>query len=163
MAQALLSEHPGGWTVFLDATVYARYLVAIWVMIVTESFANERINMLIHQFRSSGLLDERDQAAFESALINADRSSGSQKAELVLLLCALLFSLATNLFVTAISVGSWEGSLVNGEGAISWAGYSAIFFSNTLFLFLVFRWFWRFYVWASLLRRISKLDLQLIP
>jgi hypothetical protein len=46
---------------------------------------------------------------------------------------------------------------------LSWAGEASALTSNTLFLCLVLRWFWRFLIWATLLWRASRLRLQLMP
>lgn len=63
--------------------------------------------------------------------------------------------------MTAIS--SWEGAAVAGAVELSWAGEAARWVSNSLFLFLVLRWIWRFLLWSHLLFRISRLPLQLTP
>lgn len=163
VAQSLLDDHYSGWDIFTDATVYSRYLVALWAMIVTERFANGQIILLTQQFRESQLLSEHDQAGFTAALVLADRRSSSVVAEAFILLAAVTFSLFTTRYVATISAASWEGTSVNGGSAFSWAGDASAFISNPLFLFLVFRWCWRFIVWAALLRHIAKLRLQLMP
>jgi hypothetical protein len=163
VAQSLLDDHYSGWGIFTDATVYARYLIAIWAMIVTERYADCRINLLTRQFREAQLITERDQDGFTAAMVLADRRSASVKAEAILLLAAVGWSLLTTRFFTTGSTASWEGTFVNGVSTLSWAGDASAFLSNPLFLFLVLRWFWRLVIWATLLGQIAKLRLQLMP
>lgn len=162
--QTLLDENYSGWDYFEDATVYARYLVAIFVMISTDHLADSRIVLMTQYFRDAQLLRGRDRARFATMLIRADRSAASSRAELLILLVALAWSLATTRYAAVLSAESWEGTIVaGGEVGLSWAGEASAMTSNTFFLFLVLRWFWRFCIWAVLLKRTASLKLQIMP
>jgi len=163
IAQSLLDTGYNGWGYFTDQTVYARYLVAVWTMIATERYADGRLTRLAQHFRESGLLAEDDRPAFNAALTAADRRSSSAMAELLLLVVALVSSGLTMTYAVDVVKSGWEGRLVAGADVLSWAGETARFVSGPLFLFLVFRWLWRFAVWTRLLYRISRLPLQLTP
>jgi hypothetical protein len=152
-----------GWDYFSDATVYARYLVAIFIMIYTEQLADTRIVLMTRYFRDAQLLDAADRTRFAAAVTRADRLASSSRTEWLIVLFAFVWSLATTRFVT-VSVDSWEGvALADGGTGLSWAGDASALTSNTLFLFLVLRWFWRFYIWAALLWKTSRLQLQIMP
>jgi len=146
-----------------DPTVHTRYLLAVWVLVATERYADHRLVLLTRQFAGARLVSEQSVPAFRAALLAADRRAGSWVAEGVLLTAALLWSTASERYVVSLAGTSWEGSLVQGEIVLSWAGQYARFISNPLFLFLVLRWLWRFVVWTALLFRISRLSLQLAP
>jgi hypothetical protein len=73
-----------------------------------------------------------------------------------------LASLTADISIILFSTG-WEGIAAGDEVIFSWAGEAARFISTPLFLFLVLRWLWRFFVWTVLLYRISRLPLQLTP
>jgi hypothetical protein len=163
VAQSLLDGHYSGWGLFTDWTVHTRYLIAIWVMITTERYADGRIDLLTQQFRAARLLANESQPAFEAALATADRRSSSALTEAALLAAALIWSGLTARYAVALAGSNWDGAVVAGEVVLSWAGQTARFVSNPLFLFLVFRWLWRFLVWTLLLLRISRLPLQLTP
>ena len=163
-AQSLLESGYSGWDYFEDATVYARYLVSIYAMIVTERLADGRIVLLTRYFRDAGLLDVADRARFAAAVRAADRRSGSRTAELIILVFAVAWSVVNTRYSSLISAESWEGvATAGGNVALSWAGEASALTSNTLFLFLLLRWFWRFFLWAGLLRRAAALDLQIMP
>ncbi len=163
-AQSLLNNNYSGWDYFQDPTVYSRYLIAIYIMVATERMADNRVVLLIHQFRNADLLNPEDRIKFGKAVRDADKSSSSTKAELVILAIALVWSVGSTRAATVISAESWEGIIsADGGTMLSWAGDVSAFTSNTLFLFLLMRWSWRFILWASLLRTASRMDLQIMP
>ena len=163
VAQSLVDARYSGWGFFTDLTVHTRYLVAIWMMVATERYADGRIVLLTRQFREARLLSDHGLPAFAAVLAIADRRSSSALAEVVIVAAALVWSGLTARYAVALAGSSWEGTVVAGEVALSWAGETARFVSTPLFLFLVLRWIWRFLVWTALLYRISRLPLQLTP
>lgn len=162
-AQTLAHRGYSGWTIFSDPTVYTRYLIAVWMMVATERYADGRILLLIRHFRDARLLDDAVMPTFLRALARADRLSASPLAEGLILAGALLWSTLVEDYIVEQAGHSWEGTLVGNIVVLSWAGQAARFLSNPLFLFLLLRWLWRFVVWTDLLRRISRLPLRLMP
>jgi hypothetical protein len=163
IAQSLLHADYSGWGFFTDGTVYARYLIAIVFMVGTDRYADWRLTRLAQYFRESGLLADDGQRGFDAAMETADRRSSSTAVEIVILVLALVWSGLTTTYVVDLARASWEGRVAGGAGVLSWAGEAARFVSNPLFLFLVFRWLWRFILWTQLLFRISRLPLRLTP
>lgn len=163
VAQSVIDSSYSGWGFFTDPTVYTRYLVAVWVMIATERYADSRVTMLVNEFRDTRLVSKDGQPAFEAALGRADRRSSSWLAELFILFIAVAWSAFSIRYVIEMMGAGWEGVLFEGQTILSWAGEAERFWSNPLFLFLVLRWIWRFLVWNVLLLRISRLPLQLSP
>jgi len=164
VVQTLLDEQYSGWDYFQDATVYARYLIAIFVMVTAEHLADERVVLLTQYFRDAQLLNVTDRARYSAALSRADRTANSYRAELFILIIAFTWSLATTRYATVVSADTWEGLVaLEGVARLSWAGEVSALTSNTLFLFLVLRWFWRFYIWAMLLKQTASLNLQIMP
>jgi hypothetical protein len=163
IAQSTVDSSYPGWTFFTDLTVFTRYVVAIWMMIATERYADGRIILLTRQFREARLLSGDAEPAFAAALASADRRSSSRLAELILVVAALVWSGLTAHYSVALAGSSWDGTVVGGQVVLSWAGGTARLVSNPLFIFLVMRWIWRFLVWAVLLYRVARLPLQLTP
>lgn len=163
IAQALVGDRAEVWLYFTDLTVYARFLIAIAVMVATERYADGRVILLTQQFKEAQLVGEGGRPGLDTALAVADRRSSSAIAELVILLVALGWSVFIARYTVEVSTVAWEGRSVNGQVALSWAGEAAAFLSNPLFLFLALRWIWRFTVWTMLLNRIAQLPLQLAP
>lgn len=163
VGQWLVDPEYRGLTVLTDATVYARYLIAIWVMVATERYADSRIGSLTGHFKKAGLLADEARAGFDRALITADRQSAAAIPEVISLALALAISVFATIFASEVAATSWEGVRIGDADRLSWAGLSVALFSNVLFLFLVFRWTWRFMVWTGLLWRVAHLPLRLVP
>jgi hypothetical protein len=163
VAQALVDDHRSGWGFFTDTTVYTRFLIAIWMMVVTERYADGRILVLARQFREGRLLPDDQLPALAAVFAIADRRSSSALAETIIAVAALVWSGMTAHYTVEVAGTSWEGTVVGGEVVLSWAGEGSRFLSNPLFVFLVLRWIWWFLVWTALLFRISRLPLQLTP
>lgn len=163
VVQSLVDSSYSGWGFFTDLTVYTRYLIAIWVMVATERYAEGRFVVLARHFREARLLSSDSLPAFEGALAEADRRTSSAPAEAVLLAIALIWPGIIATYTVELAQSSWEGAVVGEAVVLSWAGETARFLSTPLFAFLVLRWLWRFVVWGILLYRISRLPLQLTP
>jgi hypothetical protein len=163
VAQSVADDRYSGWGFFTDWMVHTRYLIAIWIMIATERYANGRLIALTQHFREARILSDGDQPAFKALLAVADRRSASAPAELIILAAALVWSGVTANYTVDVTGPSWQGSVVAGESVLSWAGETTRFLSTPLFLFLGLRWIWRFMVWTALLFRISRLPLRLVP
>ena len=161
--QSVFDSHYSGWSYFTDSMAYTRYLIAILVLIATERYADSRTLMLVDQFRDARIVSDDSLSGFTSALDAADRRSSSRIVELCILTAAIVWSTITAQFSVEHLGSSWMGAQVDNQVVLSWAGEAARLFSNSLFLFLVMRWIWRFFVWALLLYRISQLPLQLTP
>jgi hypothetical protein len=161
LAQSVLGNRPG-WDFFLDWTTYARYLIAIALMLATERHADGRIRLLLVNFRKSDLIATGSRAAFADAVAKADRHSASPVAEALILVLAVAWTTTVASYAISLAGSNWEGAVVDGRLALSWAGVYEVAVSSTLFLFLALRWVWRFAVWAVLLLSISRLDLRLV-
>ncbi len=161
VAEALLGTEHAGWSYFEDASAIGRYLIAIPIMIATERYADGRFDQLIGQFRAARIVTDRDEPAFLAALATADRRSSSRVAEILILLFALAFAGWAARYAASIVPNAWEGHVVDGRVVLSWAGTFASGVGSPFFLFLVFRWCWRFVVWTILLFRLSRLPLVL--
>ncbi len=164
VGQSYLDDAYTGWDYFQDPTVFARYLIAVLVMVSTERLADGRIVLMTHYFDDAGLILPEDRGRYVAALTRIDRRADSIRVELIILLIAIGMSNFTTRYAAMAAVGTWEG-MVNTAGMVrlSWAGEASAWTSNSLFLFLILRWFWRFYLWASLLWQISSLRMQIMP
>ena len=112
--QSLLVDTYSGWDYFEDPTVYSRYLVAIVVMIATERMADNRVNLLVRQFRDAQILDAANRARFAAAIRQADKRASSIWAELFILLVSFIWSVATTRLDSVVSAYSWEGAIASG-------------------------------------------------
>lgn len=148
---------------FADLTVAGRFLIALGVLVSTEAYADRRFLMLTRHFRDARILPDQSRPAFLRALAIADRRSSSWVAESIILVFGLIWPGVTSSHAIEIAGSSWEGAMVGGEAVYSLAGAFVRWVSTPIFIFVVFRWMWRFLVWTMLLFRISRLPLDLAP
>lgn len=163
LLQAVAEGGRAGFAYFTDATVAARFLVAIGVLIATERRADARFETLIREFRTTRIVPDTHEPEFFAALAAADRRSSSWLAESLVALAALAIASLGTRVAASLVVAGWEGGVVDGRLVLSWAGWTASLVSGPIFLFLMLRWLWRFLVWTMLLARIARLPLELVP
>jgi hypothetical protein len=147
----------------LDFSVYARFIVAVFILTLMESIADRRIGMLVDQFFDGELVAEEDRHQFMAALIKADQRTSSTKLEICLVLLAYVASLyGAHTYIHVVG-NSWFGSLNSGVITLTGAGIWALAISLPFVWFLQLRWFYRFVVWTLLLKDITRLKLRLVP
>jgi hypothetical protein len=106
VAQSVIDSRYSGWGYFTDLTVYTRYLIAVWVLVATERYADSRTIALVHEFRNSRLISDDSHPAFAAVLDIADRRSSSRLAELLILAVAVVWSAVTTRYAVEIAGSS---------------------------------------------------------
>ncbi len=145
-----------------DYAAYARYFVAIPLLIFAEGLIGHRVAQAIHQFVNSGLITSRQLAHFDAILARGRGMRDSGLAELAALaLAALCVVIAKH--ALPFDFPTWHSTYSSTGGLHTWAGWWELIVGRGLFFFLGVRWLWRMFIWYWALWRISKLDLQLIP
>jgi hypothetical protein len=143
--------------------VHARCLWAIPLMVLAEAVVEQRFSMVIAHFVRSGLVRSDTLADFRAALRGAERLSDSK----------LAFAAILGLALTAAVLGATGGmradelswATVHGTGSrqMSLAGTWYMTIVRPLFVVLLLRWLWRLVVATARMRRLARLDLELVP
>jgi hypothetical protein len=152
----------GGRAFLLDPGPYARLIVGIVVLVITERIAAGRGAVLIGQFTRAGLVPPNEAAAVATALQRAHRLSVSPLAESIILGLAYAGSILGIVVSVREVQESWAGNWVDGQAQLSLAGWWVMLIGVPLFWFLLVRWFWRLVVFIRLMWDISKLKLRLV-
>jgi hypothetical protein len=153
---------PGGSGFFLDYSGYARFIVAIFMLTIMERIADRRTGIVLRQFLSGGVIDDRESGAFRAALEKADQATSSNRIEISLLIVAFAASFnGAQIYLSTLG-DSWFGTRVDGATELTLAGWWAVLVSLPFLWFLMLRWIYRFFVWTILLRDISRLKLRLV-
>ena len=145
-----------------DFSCYARFLVAIPMLIVAEGVIGREMAAVAAHFHRSGLISESDRPKYESALERARKMRDSTLAEVVILVLAGLSALLV-LHEFPFDFSTWR-SLVSDSGhhTRTLAGWWHLVVGAALFQFLLWRWLWRLFIWYGFLWRMSRLELRLI-
>ena len=145
-----------------DPSAHIRFLLSVPLLIVAEVVIGPRIVAAASHFINSGLIAENRYQDFDAAIVDAIRFRDSTVAEVIILAITYLGAFISIRFFSA-TVSTWHSLLTESGHRFTLAGYWYALVALPIFQFLVYRWLWRTYIWCRFLRRVSKLDLQLIP
>lgn len=148
----------------LDYAGYARFFLAIPLLLVAEVFVGPRLASAGQHFLRGGFVRPGDHPAYEAAVARVARRRESGLVELLLLGIAFVAAFT-------IPIESWYGQGTRGwqflstpEGPrYSMAGLWYHMIAIPLFQFLMWRWLWRLTIWVLFLREMARLDLNLVP
>lgn len=144
-----------------DVEAYARFLIAMPVLIVAELLVHQRMRMVIPQFREQGLVPPQSIPQFQAAIDSAQRLRNSVSAEIVILVIALIVFPMIRPFTLALQTATWYASNEGGHIVFTRAGWWFTYVSSPMFLFLLFRWYFRSLIWWRFLWQVSRLPLDL--
>jgi len=145
-----------------DYAAYARFLIAIPVLIVAEGLIEPRIARVAAHFGRSGLVAESDRPAYEAALDRGTKMRDSVLAEGVLFVLACA-SVIVVVDVFPLDFSTWRSIVSTSGHTRTLAGWWYLVVGVALFEFLLWRWLWRLFIWYVFLWRMSTLRLRLIP
>jgi hypothetical protein len=144
-----------------DFAAYARFLVAIPMLILAEGLIGREIAAVAAHFYSSGLISESDRPSYEAAIERAKRMRNSTSAEVVILVLACLSGILV-LDVFPLNFSTWRSTVSASGHTRTLAGWWYLVVGVVLFEFLLWRWLWRLAIWYGFLWRMSRLELRLI-
>jgi hypothetical protein len=149
----------------VDLEVHARFLLALPLLIVAELVVHQRMRPVARQFLERGLIPERSRARFDLAMASAVRLRNSIVAEVMLI--ALVY-LVGALYVwprfnIGLAVSTWYAVPTGGGQHLSPAGWWLVYVSLPLFQFILFRWYFRLFVWVRFLWQVARCELSLVP
>lgn len=146
-----------------DGEAYARFLVAMPVLLLAELIVHQRLRHILAQFRERDIVTSASQPLFEDAIAAAMRLRNSITAEVVLL--AIVFLVGPALWKNnfALKTDTWYGSVEDGRTVLTWAGTWFVYVSAPVFQFLLLRWYFRLAIWWRFLWQVSRMPLHLEP
>ena len=142
-----------------DFATYGRLLLCLPLLVVAEIVIDPAIRLSIRQFVEAGIVQDDVLPKFDSVLTRIQKLRDSKIPEFLLLGLAFFPVFLFEHEWTAGAVSSWHTS----AKGLTPAGWWYAFVSAPLLRFFIFRWAFRYFVWSALLRRISRLDLLLMP
>jgi hypothetical protein len=143
-----------------DLAINVRLLIAVPILILSESRIDRRWRNLVLEFLRTELVIREVLPSFEKVLQRTARWRDSVVPETVLALVAFipsLFIVKTELLMSGIS--NWH---TLGTGAVSAAGWWFNLVSTPVFRFLLLRWVWRLFLWTSFLWSATRIKLYLV-
>ena len=146
----------------LDFAVHGRYLVAVPLFIIAETFTLTTLGKTARHFVEAELIRDSDRSRFESIAASTRRLLHSNVVEILVVLLAYCTVVILIRAISPKEIPEWH-KLTNEALSFSWAGWWHAIVSLPVSLILFFGWLWRLFLWALLLWRVSRLDLHLVP
>ena len=148
----------------LDVEVHTRFLVALPLLIVAELVVHQRMRPLLQQFLERNLIPGNAMVRFEAAVTSAFRLRNSVLAEVLLIL--IVYGLGIMIVwrhYIALDTATWYATPSADGSQLSLAGMWYGYVSLPIFQFLLVRWYFRLFIWARFLWRVSRIELSLVP
>jgi hypothetical protein len=164
---SVIGGHALGGTIkvpFLyDIEAHVRFLVALPILIAAELSVHRRIRAGVRQFVERHIIVSEDIPKYHAVIDSALTIRNSATVEIVLLVLVYTIGHWVWRSQTALGVASWYAIPDGTALHHTLAGYWYRFVSLPIFQFILLRWYLRFLLWFWFLRRVSKLNLHLIP
>jgi hypothetical protein len=145
----------------LDVEVHVRLLAAIPLLIIAELIVHRRISAVVRQFIERGIIAPNQRVRFEQIIASTVHLRNSIPIEVALLLFCFGFGHWVWSEQIALSARTWYAVKSDGAMSLSKAGYWYAFVSLPIFRFLLFRWYFRIFLWYQFLWRVRGLSLRL--
>lgn len=141
-----------------DYTLIARFLVAMPLLVLAAPVCDGFVRQALIQFSRSRLVHPVQRAPFDAAIARMKRLRDSNIPEIACLVLAV-----APVFFDALPVGLLRGvsDWAHIAGEPTRAGYWLGFVSTSIFRFVNLIWLWRFLLWAWLLWRFSRMELDI--
>lgn len=147
-----------------DYAAFARYLLAVPLLVVAEAPARRWLTRVSNHFLDARLVADEDRPAFEELLASSDRLLSSRLALVAILVLAYLTTLASAREWVVLGAAGWMRHSRDGDAQVvlSWAGWWRLLVSQPLFMSLTLSWFWRLFVWFRCVRGIARLKIRIV-
>jgi len=147
----------------LDIEVHARFLLTLPLLIVAELVVHQRMRPVVRQFLERGLIPDAARARFDAATASAQRLRNSVVAEVLLVAFVYINGLFIWPHYGALNVATWYAVPGVGGRQLFPAGWWFVYVSLPLFQFILFRWYFRLFVWIRFLWQVGRCRLSLVP
>jgi hypothetical protein len=148
-----------------DMKTYVRFLLVIPLLIAADTIIDPLIASNLQSIGSSGIVGEDNKDQYNRAVEKLRFRKDAYLADIVIMGIAFLvvLSFLANLEDLDVSTDftNWVTIQENSEVKLTLAGWWFLTISSPLLQILLFRWFWRFYLWGEFLFRVSRIKLKL--
>ena len=148
----------------LDVEVHVRFLFVVPLLIGAERVVHRRMRFVAKEFLDRHLIPESAMTRFKTAVVSSFRLRNSVLAEFLLLAFVYVFGiLILWRHYMAFGVATWYATPSTDRLNLSWAGIWYGYVGLPIFQFLLCRWYFRLFIWARFLWKVSHIDLSLVP
>lgn len=148
----------------LDFGTYARFFLAVPLLIVAELIIGSRLRQAGLQFVHGGFVRPDDYSAFAKAVAAVAKGRDSLWAELIILGLALIgpWWFTTDALTEGLSTWRAPTHATSSGSTISFTGLWYRIIALPVLQFFWYRWLWRLFLWSRFLWTMSRLNLNLV-
>jgi hypothetical protein len=163
LINALAGTLTGNVTVpfFHHLAPHARLLGSLPLLLLAEVIVHQRIAIIVRQFTAQGLVPPESRERFDGIVRSSRRLAESAVPEIILVVLACTLGHWLWFRNVAMPFDTWYGRPTPDGYVYSAAGLWFVFVSLTLFRFLLYRWYFRLFIWYRFLWKVSRLPLNL--
>jgi len=152
---------------FADLVPHVRFLIAIPLLLVADLVIDPAVHSAGNDLETSGVVPDAEQPRFQAAREKLHQARESVWPDVVIIVLAFGFTWQFkpgygDSALEAVTT-SWMWSTQDGSVRFTPAGWWYLLVSGPMFQVILFRWLWRFLIWAAFLFRVSRLSLDLQP
>jgi hypothetical protein len=148
-------------TFLRDPEVHIRLLVALPLLIGAEAFVHSRLGTLVPQFLQRGIVAPQDQPRFQKIIDSTVRLRNSVAAEVILLIVVVTLGHWIWRERMTVGVSSWYAVPTATGLHLTAAGMYYAYVSLAIFRFMLYRWYFRLFLWYRFLWQVRSLPLHL--
>jgi len=142
-----------------DISMYGRFLLCLPLLLVAEIVIDPAIRQAVQEFEHAGIVPAEELPKFDKVLERTQRLRDSWIPEAAIFVLAFFPVFLFQHEFARGAISSWHTT----SGELTAAGYWYAMLSGPVLRFLIYRWVFRYFIWALLLRRIIRLALILPP
>ena len=152
-----------GWreSMLLDVAMYARYLVALPLLILATPALRRDLQIIVRHFLDAGLVEEPERESFFANITAMLRWRDSVAAAAVLVALAAASALTFGTVSVAEVPDSWRVAGTGDHRGLSLAGWWLVAFCEPLYRLVMLQLLYRLALWWWFLWKTSRLHLQL--
>ena len=148
---------------FKDFEAHTRLLVALPLLIIAELVVHQRMRPLVQRFLERDLVAEESRATFVASYEAAMRLRNSVLIEVLMILFVYVGVVFLWPHYGLLHVSTWSSLPVDGRAVLTPAGWWLAYVSVPVFQFMLFRWYFRIFLWIRFLSQVARCQLKLVP
>ena len=150
-----------------DLIPYVRYLIVLPLLINADLIIDQLVVSVLQSISTSGILGSGNREKYNKAVEKLTQRKNSYIADIVILVISygVVLSYLNNLEELSVSTTFTNWMIIQGDSGVqlSNAGWWYLLVSSPVLQLILYRWFWRFYLWIEFMFRISRIKLDLQP
>jgi len=150
-------------SLLLDFFSYVRFLLAVPLLILGETFCSKQLALVVRQFVLTGVVRNADLPSFNRNVKSLLRHIDSSIVELVLVIIAYTGAISSVMASLSLGNETWVVREFHGGYELSLAGWWYVAVSLPLYYFIATRWLWRIFLWARFLLQVARMNIRVIP